>query len=137
MRGGGGSTFGVATSVTVKAHPNPPKGTTSSRFSFTSEAIGNETFWAGIRAYMDYLIPNADNGTYAYFTIIPNIDTGVFTFNMSPFFAPNKTMQETKSLLEPWLTRLGDLGIHIDPNLIHHDTFYDAWRGAFPLEVVV
>jgi hypothetical protein len=134
MRGGGGSTFGVATAVTVKAHPEMP--TTASRFSFTSEKIGNETFWAGIRAYVDYFIPNADAGTYAYFVLIPNVWTGIFTFNMSPFFAPNKTLEETTALLQPWFTRLNDLGIEFDPNITHFDSYYEAWRSSFPLEVV-
>ncbi|KAF2005238.1 FAD binding domain-containing protein [Amniculicola lignicola CBS 123094] len=134
MRGGGGSTFGVATSVVVKAHPEMP--TTASRFTFTSANIGNETFWAGIRSYVDYFVPNADAGTYAYFTLIPNVYTGIFTFNMSPFFAPGKSLNETKALLQPWFTRLNDLGIHFDPNITHFDSFYDAWRSSFPLEVV-
>ncbi|KAF2873217.1 FAD binding domain-containing protein [Massariosphaeria phaeospora] len=134
LRGGGGSTFGVATAVTVKAHPDMP--TTAARFSFTSEKIGNETFWAGIRSYVDYFIPNADAGTYAYFTLIPNVWTGIFTFNMSPFFAPGKTLEETEALLQPWLTRLSDLGINVDPNITHWDNFHDAWRSSFPLETV-
>ncbi|KAF2636417.1 FAD binding domain-containing protein [Massarina eburnea CBS 473.64] len=134
MRGGGGSTFGVAISVTVKAHPDFP--TTVSRFSFTSEKIGNETFWAGIRAYVDYFIPNAEAGTYSYFTLIPNVWTGIFTFNMSPFFAPNKTLEEATALLNPWFTRLDDLGITFDPNITHFGNFYDAWRNSFPLELV-
>lgn len=134
MRGGGGSTFGVATSVTVKAHPDMQ--TTASRFSFTSERLGNETFWAGVRAYVDYFIPNADAGTYAYFTLIPNVWTGIFTFNMSPFFAPNKTLNETHALLQPWLTRLAALNISVDPNITHFDSFYPAWRSSFPLETV-
>lgn len=134
MRGGGGSTFGVATSVTVKAHPDMP--TTASRFSFTSEKVGNETFWAGIRAYVDYFVPFADAGTYAYFTLIPNVYSGIFTFNMSPFFAPNKTLEETTAMLQPWFTRLNDLGIKFDPNITHFPSFHEAWRNSFPLETV-
>ncbi|KAF2712547.1 FAD binding domain-containing protein [Pleomassaria siparia CBS 279.74] len=134
MRGGGGSTFGVATAVTVKAHPDMP--TTASRFGFTSEKIGNETFWAGVRTYVDYFIPNADAGTYAYFLLLPNITTGIFSFKMSPFFAPNKTLEQTTTLLQPWFTRLNDLGITFDPNITHFDSYYDAWKSSFPLEVV-
>ncbi|KAK3215249.1 hypothetical protein GRF29_19g2663603 [Pseudopithomyces chartarum] len=134
MRGGGGSTFGVATSVTVKAHPDFP--TTASRFSFTSEKMGNETFWAAIRAYVDYFIPNADAGTYTYWTLLPNVWTGVFTFGISPFFAPNKTLEEAQALLQPWFTRLNDLGIDFDPNITQFDSYYEAWRSSFPLETV-
>ncbi|ORY18726.1 FAD binding domain-containing protein [Clohesyomyces aquaticus] len=134
MRGGGGSTFGVATSITVKAHPEME--TSAARFSFTSEKVGNETFWSGIRAYVDDFITNADAGTYAYFTLIPNAATGIFTFNMSPFFAPGKTLEQTQGLLQPWLTRLSDLGIKVDPNITHFDSVYEAWQSSFPLEVV-
>lgn len=134
MRGGGGGTFGVATSVTVRAHPNFP--TTAARFSFTSEKVGNESFWAGVRAYLGQHVTNADAGTYAYWTIIPNNNTGIFTFNMSPFFAPNKTEEETKDLLSPWFDRLTDLGITFDPNITAFPTVYEAWRSSFPLETV-
>ncbi|KAF2464847.1 FAD binding domain-containing protein [Lindgomyces ingoldianus] len=134
LRGGGGSTFGVVTSVTVKAHPEMQ--TTAARFSFTSEKVGNETFWAGIRAYVDSFVTNADAGTYAYFMLIPNVSTGIFTFNMSPFFAPNKTLEETQTLLEPWFTRLNELGIEFNPNISHFDSVYEAWKSSFPLESV-
>jgi len=62
LRGGGGSTFGVATSVTVKAHPDLE--VTASRFGFSSANTGNETFWAAIRSYVDSWVANADAGTY-------------------------------------------------------------------------
>lgn len=135
LRGGGGSTFGVATSVTVKAFPDVQ--TTAARFSFNNTAVGNETFWAGVRAYFDYFPTNADLGTYAYFVLLPNNPAqGVWTFQMTPFFAPNKTLAETEAILQPWLTQLDDLGIKVDPNITHYDSFYPAWVESFPLEVI-
>ncbi|KAG8169268.1 hypothetical protein KVR01_000013 [Diaporthe batatas] len=135
LRGGGGSTFGVATSVTVKAHPDVP--TTASRFSFDTSTVGNETFWAGVRAYFDYFPNNADLGTYAYFLLLPNNPKqGVWTFQMTPFFAPNKTLEETEAILGPWLTQLDALGIKVDPNITHYDSFYPAWVQSFPLETI-
>lgn len=135
LRGGGGSTFGVATSVTVKAFPDVQ--TTASRFSFDTTVVGNETFWAGVRAYFDYFPKNADLGTYAYFVLLPNNPTqGVWKFQMTPFFAPNKTLEETAAILQPWLTQLDTLGIKVDPNITHYDSFYPAWVESFPLEVI-
>ncbi|KAL1855215.1 hypothetical protein Daus18300_011216 [Diaporthe australafricana] len=135
LRGGGGSTLGVATSVTVKAFPDVQ--TTASRFSFDTSVVGNDTFWAGVRAYFDYFPTNADLGTYAYFVLLPNNPKqGVWTFQMTPFFAPNKTLAETEAILGPWLTRLGALGIQVDPNITHYDSFYPAWVESFPLEVI-
>ncbi|KAF2200496.1 FAD binding domain-containing protein [Delitschia confertaspora ATCC 74209] len=135
LRGGGGSTFGVVTSVTVKAHPEMV--TTSSSFSFTNANIGNETFWKAVRAYLNYFEVNADAGTYSYFNIIPTAWSGAISFNMVPFFAPNKTLAETHALLDPWFKELKDLGIFkANPNVTEYPSFYEAWRNSFPLEVV-
>jgi hypothetical protein len=132
LRGGGGSTFGVATSVTVRAHPDLE--VTASKFGFSSAQTGNETFWAAIRSYVDSWIDNADAGTYTYWTLIPT--NGTFSFAFSPFFAPNKTEAEATALLQPFFTKLTDLGIKFDPNITHFDNYYDAWRSSFPLEAV-
>lgn len=132
LRGGGGSTFGVAISVTVKAHPDLE--VTASRFSFSSATIGNETFWAAIRAYVDSWVANADAGTYTYWTLIPT--NGTFTFSFSPFFAPGKSVAEATALLQPWFTTLTNLNITFAPNITHFDNYYDAWRSSFPLEAV-
>ncbi|KAF2824353.1 FAD-binding domain-containing protein [Ophiobolus disseminans] len=132
LRGGGGSTFGVATSVTVKAHPDLE--VTASRFGFSSAKTGNETFWAAFRSYLDSWIANADAGTYTYWTLIPN--NGTFAFAFSPFFAPGKSVKEATALLQPWFNQLNQLGVQFDPNITHFDHYYDAWRSSFPLEAV-
>jgi hypothetical protein len=132
LRGGGGSTFGVTTSVTVKAHPDLP--VTASRFSFSSAQTSNETFWTAIRSYLDLQTANADAGTYTYWMIIPS--NGSYTFQFSPFFAPNKTLAEATSLLQPWFTQLTALNITFAPNLTYFPTYYSAWRASFPLEAV-
>ncbi|KAL4751930.1 hypothetical protein BDW72DRAFT_212340 [Aspergillus terricola var. indicus] len=133
LRGGGGSTFGVVTSVTVKAYPTIP--VTTSTFTFTTgRKISHNNFWAGFRAYLDYFISNSDAGIYSYFFILPS--DGEFTFLMQPFVAPNRTLEETDALLAPWFERLSDLGITLDANTTYFDNFYDAWLASFPLEVV-
>ncbi|KAF2839977.1 FAD-binding domain-containing protein [Patellaria atrata CBS 101060] len=134
LRGGGGSTFGVVTSVTVKAHKNVP--VTVGTFQFSAAETGLSTFWSGVRAYFDTFIPYSNAGVYTYFWIFPPAITGNFLFSMQPFFLPNKTLSETESLLEPFLIKLTSLGISVTPNLTHYNTFYPAWRNGFPLERV-
>ncbi|KAK2054369.1 FAD binding domain-containing protein [Colletotrichum caudatum] len=136
LRGGGGSTFGVATSVTVKAFPDVT--TTAAAFEFsTADGISNETFWAGVRSYFDSFIHNADNGTYAYFVMLPNNPgPGDFLFQMTPFFAPNKTAKDVTALLDPWFAELRRLEIGFAPNITQYGGFYPAWRDYFPLEAV-
>ncbi|KAL4908689.1 hypothetical protein BDW74DRAFT_188589 [Aspergillus multicolor] len=133
LRGGGGSTFGVVTSVTVKAYPTIPVTTSTFTFS-TGGNITYESFWAGFRAYLDYFTINSDAGVYSYFFIIPS--DGDFTFLMQPFVAPNKTLAETDAILAPWFNQLQNLGITLTPNTTHFDNFYDGWLASFPLEVV-
>ncbi|KAL3462057.1 hypothetical protein BJX64DRAFT_149655 [Aspergillus heterothallicus] len=133
LRGGGGSTFGVVTSVTVKAYPTIPA--TTSTFSFTTGGdITYDNFWKGVRAYFDYFIEHSDTGVYSYFFILPS--NGQFTFLMQPFVAPNKTLEETNALLSPWFTQLNDLGVNFTPNTTYFDNFYDAWLNSFHLEAV-
>ncbi|KAB8209196.1 hypothetical protein BDV34DRAFT_232818 [Aspergillus parasiticus] len=125
LRGGGGSTFGVVTSVTIKAYPTIPA--TTSTFTWSTSAKSNIThdnFWAG----------HSDAGIYSYFFIIPS--NGELTFLKQPFFSPNKTITETEALLEPWFQRLHQLGITFTPKTQYFDNFYSTWNASFPLEVV-
>lgn len=132
LRGGGGSTFGVVTSVTVKAWPQI--GITLSSFTFTtSDTLSTDTFWAACRAYWSHFVTFADAGAYGYFRIW---NIGELYFGMTPFFAPNMTVVEHDALLKPWLDELADLGIVLNVNATYYDNFYDAWQVGFPIEAV-
>ncbi|KAK1634512.1 FAD binding domain-containing protein [Colletotrichum phormii] len=128
--------FEVVTADGGACLPDVP--TTASAFKFsTADGISNETFWSGVRSYFDSFIHNADNGTYSYFLLLHNNPSpGNFLFQMTPFFAPNKTAEEVTTLLDPWFSKLHGLGISFDPNITEYDSFYPAWKDFFPLEVV-
>lgn len=134
LRGGGGGTFGVVTSVTSRVQPKV--GVTVSTFSFsTGTDVSVDAFWAGVRSYIERFPQNADAGTYAYFWILAT-GTDSFTFLMNPFFAVNHTLAQYNTLVKPWYNDLEDLGISITPNSTYYDNFYDAWMAGFPLETV-
>ncbi|KFY18141.1 hypothetical protein V492_00121 [Pseudogymnoascus sp. VKM F-4246] len=138
LRGGGGATYGIVTSVTFKAYPVMPA--TAVQFSFATNntatgGVSTAAFWAGVRAYFDYFIPNTEAGTYSYFSIA-GVAPGEYIFNMLPFFAPNMSESQTAALLAPWLSDLSALGIDISPVYFPADNFHDAWDAGFPLEVV-
>ena len=81
LRGGGGSTFGVVTSVTIKAYPDLP--VTASTFSFTVGGnITAENFWKGVRLYLDYFPSLSAQGIYAYWFILSGVTNP--TFLMQP-----------------------------------------------------
>lgn len=128
LRGGGGSTFAVVTSLIVKLHPKMP--VTTSRFTFTTSAeVSTETFWAGVRAFYDNFVPWTDAGVYAYFFIINT--EGMLTFQLIPFFAPNATIEQYNTLTEPWTAKLTQLGIPFAPNVTYWDDFYEAYDNNF------
>ncbi|KAH8912123.1 FAD binding domain-containing protein [Coniochaeta sp. PMI_546] len=134
LRGGGGSTFGVLTSVTIKAYPKMPAAVATFSFS-TGPGVTEAAFWAGVRAYFDYFITYTDKGTYEYFQII-SLGPGAYLFGMAPFFAPNMTTTQLQGLIAPWLKTLSDLGIQVTPQYFGYNNFYDAWNNHFPLEAV-
>lgn len=65
LRGGGGSTIGVVTSLTIKALPKLE--TTTVTFNFTvNDTPGPDAFWSAVEAYLDNFEAFVDAGTYGY-----------------------------------------------------------------------
>lgn len=131
LRGGGGGTFGVVTSVVVRAHPKMP--IVTSTFTFQSGGnISNEVFYEGVRKYYEMLIPFTDAHTYSYFWIWAiGGKGGTLQFQMMPFFAPNHTIESFNELVKPWFDRLTELGIEFTPKTELHDSFYPAYNVAW------
>ncbi|KAB8241573.1 hypothetical protein BDV35DRAFT_400819 [Aspergillus flavus] len=136
LRGGGGSTIGVVTSLIVKALPRLP--TTTVTFNFTiNDAPNVDAFWKGIEAYFVNFEDFINAGTYGYYyvgasaTEIGTDDAGStdYYFRMHSVVAPNMTIAETKALLAPWYNVLDSLNITYTP-------CHDAWAVASPKEYV-
>lgn len=136
LRGGGGSTFGIVTSITVKAHPDIPVTTCTLSFGGPGSNVTFDNYWAGIRAYFDYFIEHTDAGIYTYFWALPIAPNFPPLFEFVPLFAPNKSLEETQALLQPWFTTLASLDITITPVFKTYPSFYPAWVEAFPQETI-
>ncbi|KAE8391210.1 hypothetical protein BDV23DRAFT_182731 [Aspergillus alliaceus] len=140
LRGGGGSTIGVVTSLTIKAYPKLP--TTSVTFNFTiNDAPNADAFWKGVESYLDNFEAFVDAGTYGYYYVgasklLIGTDAGStdYYFRMESFIAPNMTIAETKALLAPWFKVLDSQNITYTPWYNHNDNFHDTWVVAFPQE---
>jgi FAD/FMN-containing dehydrogenase len=129
LRGGGGGTFGVATSVTIKVYKDMPVAAAS--WTLDSSKIGKDKFWAAAQAFFSRANDNADAGTYGYVRIRP---TGSdFTLVMQPLFAPNKTATQLNTLLGPYLSKLTALNIPFSPKITGYTGFYPAWQAEFSL----
>ncbi|KAK3689093.1 hypothetical protein B0T22DRAFT_460905 [Podospora appendiculata] len=129
LRGGGGSTYGVVTSIIVKAHPKVTITTMSFTFG-VGPTLSANTFWLGIRAFFKHFPTFADAGSYSYFFIVPGA-TGGSTFILSPLWANNHTLAQTQALVAPWLAELAALNISVTPVFTEYSSFLAAYDGTF------
>ncbi|KAK4158070.1 bifunctional solanapyrone synthase [Chaetomidium leptoderma] len=134
LRGGGGSTYGVVTSVTVRAYPQIP--VTTMTFMFTTGAdVTADTFFAGLGAYMSHFDAFTAAGAYGYFLVV-GTGPGEFLFNMMPMWGNNMTKPQFVSLVTPFLDDLAGLGISLTPVITEYPSMYSAYTGTFPPENV-
>ncbi|KAF2627204.1 hypothetical protein BU25DRAFT_469653 [Macroventuria anomochaeta] len=129
MLGGGGGTFGIITSAVVKVHPKVPV-TTSSWTVMTSETVSAEAFWELVTFFWESFPTYNDAKTYSWGTIM-KLAPGTYLWNMTPFFATNKTIEEFETLVEPLFKKAAELNITIAANTTHYDTLYPAYQATF------
>ena len=107
MRGGGGGTWGVVVNVTVKAYPDYPVIFTLTNYTLPEP---NATFWDGIEAFHNYLVPLNDNGGTGYYYITPispiAADDSVATFTLEMWFVNQTDTAMVTSMFSPLTTAL-------------------------------
>lgn len=129
MLGGGGGTFGVVTSAIAKVHRKVPV-TTSTWTIMTSEAVSVEKFWEAFRFFFDNMPVYNKAKTYSYFSLI-KLGPGAYLWSMGPFFATDKTVEEYETLIKPFYEKCASLGIELNPNTTHYNSFYPAYKATF------
>ncbi|KAI5922009.1 hypothetical protein F4810DRAFT_712045 [Camillea tinctor] len=116
LRGGGGSTYGIITSVVMKAHP-PTNVTSSSLGLAISSTPGagvvpdEETFWQGVAAYYRFSVKILDAGGYGFSYIRPG-ENATYRFTTSSQF-PGLTSEEVLQFLQPLYEELQGYGINV------------------------
>lgn len=121
LRGGGGGTFGIVTSMTIKAHPVTPATTATWSFSYPAD-VSKETFKKAVRAWLSHFPRYADKQLYSYLNVVPAPDGGR-SFVMDPLIAPNQSLEDTKAIIQPWLDDIKELGIELEPEWNYYDTY--------------
>ncbi|KAF7363104.1 Fad binding domain protein [Mycena venus] len=104
LSGGGGGTYGIVWSVTVKAFTDVP--VTIASINFTSEGISQDTYWQAIDAYQASTPALTDAKVWG----MAQYTTAGFTLN--PVFGVGKTSSEVTALIQPLLNTLGTLGVN-------------------------
>jgi hypothetical protein len=128
LNGGGGSTYGVVVSMTVKAHKEAVFGGASLSFFTTDNA--QDVFYDAIQAFHEELPAIVDAGTMVvyYFTSL--------SFMIFPLNAYNRTAAEVKTILASFVNKLNSKGVNYTVGYSEFDTYYkhyDKYFGPLPL----
>jgi FAD/FMN-containing dehydrogenase len=137
IRGGGGGTFGVVTSMTVKVHPKMNfSGVTFTILSGPGTNVPDDIFWAALEAYWRKFPGYAAKGTYGYSSIFPLGPAGGYMWSMLPWLVPQMSLVDFKAMVTPLFDEWTALGLQFEPVFFEHDNFYDTWTSHFPVEGV-
>lgn len=101
LTGGGGGTYGIVLSMTVKLHRDMPTG--GATLSFTE---ATDKFWDAVQMFMMNLPAIVDAGATVYWWVVPGN-----TFVMPQSYLPNGTAQDLERLLKPILNALNQSGV--------------------------
>ncbi|GKT97386.1 FAD binding domain-containing protein [Colletotrichum tofieldiae] len=119
LSGGGPGTFGVVTSVTVRAYPDANVGGVGlqTAASYTTQ----EKWWQMLDAFHSLLPGMTDQGAMVVFLYSSNV------FAINPLTAYNKTAEQAKAILQPFLDSY-NFGSRLVPRSVLTD---DAARAAY------
>ncbi|ROW08546.1 hypothetical protein VPNG_06197 [Cytospora leucostoma] len=129
LRGGGGSTWGIVTSLVIRAYARTPITTLTYNFG---TGVEPETFWSGIDALFAQF-PSWPKATlYSYWSIQCS-DATSCTMYMAPQIGPDLDTTQLEALNAPLFANLSSLGIPVnDLNYTTHDTYLEAANAMWP-----
>ncbi|KAJ8081679.1 hypothetical protein PM082_007525 [Marasmius tenuissimus] len=120
LSGGGGGTYGVVWSVTIKPQQDLP--VTIGSIEFTSEGVDPDTWWKAIDAYQAST-PALTNAKVFGIAVYDNT-----FFKLNPVFAVNKSASEVSTLLQPLLATLDGLKIKYKTAVNTYDGYLEAYN---------
>lgn len=98
LSGGGGGTYGVVVSLTVKVHPDLM--TSAANLTFTTVGISQDSFWSVVETFHKSIPSIVDAGGYASFVLTSNL------FALMPVQAPGIPKAQLQRLLDATLKKL-------------------------------
>ena len=120
LNGGGGGTFGVVASLTVKVHQSVE--ISAAQLMFTKTEENEDAFYDVVSTFHNSLPAMVDAGAVINFVIVPN------AFVMTPAVAPNITPAQLDTFMQPTFDKLNHHGIPYQYNPQHFPTFLEYYQ---------
>ncbi|RAQ65265.1 restculine oxidase precursor [Aspergillus flavus] len=137
IRGGGGATWGVVTSVTFKVHPKLNfSGVTWNITSGTDTNNTDDLFFEALYAYWRRFPGWADQGSYGYSKIYSRGTGAGYAWDMLPWLVPGMGLDDFKEMVADIFDEWTEMGFDFTPEYFEHDNFYETWSTHFPTETV-
>ncbi|KAL4257798.1 oxygen-dependent FAD-linked oxidoreductase family protein [Pleurotus pulmonarius] len=127
MSGGGGGTYGILWSLTVKAFPDMPCAGALLSFN-TGPTVSLAKWWEAVDFYQENTPKTTDAGGVSYSFYSEG------SFQMAPLFLPNSTAADVKEHIQPLVNKLESLGIPHNLTIAEFPGFFAAHEGLFPPE---
>ncbi|KAI0871046.1 FAD binding domain protein [Hypoxylon argillaceum] len=127
LSGGGGGTYAVVVSVTVKAYKDGVVGGALIQWNKTSD--NDENFWKGIEAFHTALPGLVDSGATALYSLTND------SFTVVPVTSPGSTAQQMNALLQPFQAKMKALNISVALTITSFPTFlehFNYYLGPLP-----
>ncbi|KAF3401999.1 putative FAD-linked oxidoreductase, partial [Penicillium rolfsii] len=119
LSGGGGGTYGVVSSMTVKAFPDFP--VTGAVLQFSNDDPSSSRFFEAVESYHHHLPTYTAAGGMAIAEISRS------SFLLTPLTLPAYTAKQAKALLQPFLQNLHELNISYSLDITHSPSFYQHY----------
>ncbi|KAH1452174.1 hypothetical protein KXX58_003324 [Aspergillus fumigatus] len=120
ISGGGAGNYGVVISATIKAHPDAT--VAGAGLQFLSSKTTADKFYEAISEFHGLLPEMLDAGA----TVIYQVASSFFAIN--PITAYNKTTDDVKTLLAPFINVLDSLSIPYTVSYTEYASYYDHYN---------
>ncbi|KAI0911768.1 isoamyl alcohol oxidase [Ustulina deusta] len=121
LSGGGGGTYGIVVSVTVKLHTDMP--ITGVQLRFDLDSSQPEAFHRAVRKYHD-LVPTITDKPYHGVGIAEISNT---SFLLTPLTLPNISHDDAETLMSPLVQMLTGRVLNYSMNITESPTWLDYW----------
>ncbi|KAJ5899376.1 FAD-linked oxidoreductase sor8 [Penicillium taxi] len=124
ITGGGGGTYAVVLSVTVKAHPEMVS--SAATLTFNGTDVEPDIFWQAVQTFVLGILPLIDAGATAIWTISGSI------FSVTPIALPGGTYQQLHDGLASTIAFLDQYNVSYTYNVTQFSTFWDSYTAMNP-----